>query len=293
MASPTVREALAWGTGKFREAGLDSPALDMSLILAEVLGCDRLRLYLDLDRPLAEPERRRLRALFDRRLAREPIAYILGRREFFGLPFEVTPAVLIPRPETETLVAAALQGLRARPEETPAPLLADIGTGSGAIAVATAAGFPAARWIATDTSADALEVARRNADANNVADRIEFRLGSLLDPIAEPLDALCSNPPYVDPADRPRLAPDLLDHEPAAALFSDEHGMAHLHALVETAPSRLRPGGLLLLELGEGQSLPLRMIAEATGRYASIDFIRDYAGIERVLRAILAPEGQP
>jgi release factor glutamine methyltransferase len=164
----TAREALRLGTERLQREGIESAALDMSLILAEVLGTIRLGLYLNLERPLNPAERDAARKMLARRLKREPVAYILGRREFYGLTFEVTPAVLIPRPETELLVEQAVAWIRERAESSPEPLLTDIGTGSGAIAVAVAANIPSARVYATEISEAALKVARANVEKHSL-----------------------------------------------------------------------------------------------------------------------------
>lgn len=285
---PTVRDALLAGTKHLREAGIESAALDMSLLLAEAIGCDRLGIYLNQDRPLDQIERKRLRVLFDRRLTHEPMAYILGRREFHGLSFEVNSAVLIPRPETEHLVEAAVEWINKinADREIGVPRIADIGTGSGAIAVAIAHAVENCRVIATDVSAEALAVAKRNAMRHGVADRIEFRLGSLFEPISETLDAIVSNPPYVAEIDRAMLAPDVLEYEPHGALFSGPDGLDCIRELVAQAPKHLRPGGGLWIEIGAGQSLAVQNLLEQTGAFESISFIKDYAGIERVAQAV-------
>jgi release factor glutamine methyltransferase len=281
----TAREALRLGGERLQRAGVASARLDMSLLLARALGTDRLGLYTNLDRPLTETERQRARELLARRTRREPMAYILGEKEFFGLTLEVDASVLIPRPETEFLVAAAIDWLEERRETRPAPLLADIGAGSGAIAVVVAKRCPWCRWIATDVAEEALAVTRRNAERHGVAERIECRRGTLWDPIRETVDGICSNPPYVAEADRPGLEPEVALWEPAVALFSDRDGMAHLEALAEGAAARLAPGGLLLLECGRGQAATVAALLEATGAFAAIERLPDLTGIERVVRA--------
>lgn len=292
---PTVNEALQAGTRRLRAAGIESAALDMSLLIAEAIGCDRMGIYLNYDRPLGANERKRLRTLFDRRMKREPIAYILGRREFHGLSVEVNSSVLIPRPETEHLVESAIAYLKTEmaqphatgePAQPPSAVIADIGTGSGAIAVAVAHAIPNCRIIATDVSADALELARRNAYRHAVADRIDFRLGSLFDPIHELLDAILSNPPYVAETDRATLAPDVIDYEPHGALFSGRDGLDCIRELIAQAPGHLKPGGLLLIEIGAGQSLAVESLLAQTGAFESIQFIQDYSYIPRIAKGI-------
>ncbi|MCE5228178.1 peptide chain release factor N(5)-glutamine methyltransferase [bacterium] len=289
---PTVREALQAGARKLTETGIDTAALDMSLLIAEAIGLDRMGVYLNFDRPLNQTERQKIRALFDRRMRREPIAYILGRREFHGLTFEVNPSVLIPRPETEHLVETAIDWLKEFRSGVQTsvcsgtPVIADIGVGSGAIAVSIAHAVPTCRIIATDVSPDSIEVARRNAEKHGVADRIEFGAGELFEPIHEPLDAILSNPPYVPETDRATLAPDVIDYEPHAALFSGPDGLDCIRELIAQAPRHLKPGGLLLIEIGAGQSLAVETLLAQTGSFQSIGFIPDYAGIDRVAKAI-------
>ena len=280
---PTVRLVLEQGARQLRKAGIDSEKLEMSLILAEVLGIDRARLYADPDRPLNDAQHRAACSMLERRLKREPLAYILGRREFFGLEFNITSDVLIPRPETEHLVERAIAWIQARAGVIHEPLLADIGTGSGAIAVAVAQTCPTSRWIATDLSAAALEIARANARRHGVADRIQFRRGPMLNPITERLDGLVSNPPYVPDADRETLQPEVSHWEPAEALFSGPDGLNHIRELITAAPRRLRPGGLLLIECGQGQAETIIDLLARDGRYAPGRIHPDLAGINRIV----------
>lgn len=276
----TLGKVLELGTATLRGRGFEQPALEMGLMLAEVIGGARLDVYVQHDRPLDARETARARALLARRMQHEPMAYILGRREFHGLEFEVNPHVLVPRPETEVLVEAALGWASRRDARTT---MADIGTGSGAIAVACAHAMKTMRWIATDISNEALDVARRNAQRHGVAERIDFRQGDLLAPLAEPVDAIISNPPYIDPDDAPTLAPDVRRWEPRAALFSEEYGLAHHRRLIEAAPPWLRSGGLLAMECGMGQAPRLIERAGATGAWKGMRALKDLQGIERVV----------
>lgn len=261
----------------------------MELIVAETLGLDRLGLYLNLDRPMTEEERERSRQWLARRREREPLAYILGRREFYGLTFEVSPAVLIPRPETECLVDRALAWLRAWNDETREPVAADIGTGSGAIAVATAAigkkAGRAGRWIASDICPDAIQIAQKNAEVHGVDEDIEFRLGATFEVLESSVDLICSNPPYVAEADRASLAPEVAKWEPAQALFSASDGLAHLGALIAGAAEHLNPGGTILLEIGFGQRDAVQELFEGAKDLEGIVFHRDLAGIDRIAEA--------
>jgi len=275
----TVREVVRWMTQRFTEEKLDSPRLDAELIGAHVLGCDRVGLYLAMDRPLSGTERDALRALVRRRLAREPVAYLIGRREFYGLAFTVTADVLVPRPDTETLVEAAL-GLA--PAEAPVRVL-DVGTGSGAIAVALAHTRPAWRVTATDVSPQALEVARGNARRHGTG--VELLEGSLFVPVAgRRFDLIASNPPYIPHGTA--VQPELR-HEPAGALFADDDGLALLFGLLDRAPTHLEPGGHLLLEFGERQDGPLARRARESGAWSAVAVLADLSGTPRVLHARL------
>lgn len=279
-----AREALRLGTERLQREGIESAQLDMSLILAEVIGTNRLGLYLNLDRPLSPDEREAARKMLARRLKREPIAYILGRREFYGLTFQVNPHVLIPRPETELLVERAVAWIRERAENgAEEALLADIGTGSGAIAIAAAHACPGSRWIAIDLSAEALAVARGNAARLGVAERIEYRQGSLLGPLTETLDGICANLPYVAESNRETMMHDVVGYEPHQALFSGPEGLGHIRQLIEEAPGRLKPGGLLLLECGAGQDEAIVDILTENDAFGFVRVHNDLAGIGRVI----------
>ncbi len=285
-----VRRLVEQGIARLRARGVPQPRLDVEVMLSEAGGVDRCWLYAHPEGELSEAQRDRFQAMLERRTRREPLAYILGRREFYGLDFSVTPDVMIPRPETEGLVDQALDWLRDRPRTLPGPRLADIGAGSGAIAVAAATvqlreGLEG-RWIATDVSAAALNVARANARLHGVTDRIEFRLGPFLLPIRERLDALCANPPYVPESDRRTLEPEVIDWEPEGALFSGDDGLTHLRTLILEAPERLRPGGLLLLEIGFGQAQAVEGLIGASGQFEAIATLKDLAGHPRWVRAL-------
>lgn len=258
----TVGEILPLSTRFLKERGSESPRLDAELLTADVLGVRRLDLYLAPERPLTPTETDTLRETVRRRARGEPIAYIRGRREFFGLDMAVTPAVLIPRPETETLVDATLAWLRDRGGE--APLIVDAGTGSGAIACALAANLSGARVVATDVSHEALAVAARNVAAHGLADRVRLVACNLLDGLeaGDVLDLVVSNPPYIAESERPLMDPDVLAFEPPIALFSGAEGTDATFALIEAARARLRPGGALVVEVGtpaQGERVRARM----------------------------------
>ncbi len=253
----TVLELLRWTTGHFQERGIDSARLDAELLLAHALGCDRLRLYVDYEKPVAETERARFRELVKARAGeRVPVSILLGRREFWSLSLAVSRDVLTPRPETETLVAALLD---ACPESAADFSVLDVGTGSGAIALAIAHERPNARITATDVSPAALAVARRNAEALGCADRVRLLEGSWFAPVAAELaagarfDAVVSNPPYVARRDAATLPPELR-HEPDGALFGGDDGTDGLRVLAAGVPGALVPGGFAAFELDPRQA---------------------------------------
>jgi len=261
---------------------IDSARLDAELLLGEVLGLARVQLYTNFERPLAREEVDRYRELVRRRAAREPVAYILGRREFWSLDFEIDRRVLVPRPDTELLVELAVAALQTRAGAATLHV-ADVGTGSGAVAVAIAKEVPNARVVATDKSQAALEVAPRNAVRHGVADRIEFVSGDLCAPLRgrEPFDLIVSNPPYVKADEVAALDPEIRDWEPRLALVSGADGMDATRALVESALQVLAPGGSLWVEVGS-QAGAVRECFVSNG-YADVRVHRDLAGSDRVV----------
>ncbi|HSO99392.1 MAG TPA: peptide chain release factor N(5)-glutamine methyltransferase [Solirubrobacteraceae bacterium] len=261
----TAVGGLAEATARLRAAGCDTPRLDAELLLAEVLGVDRTRLLLDGERPLEAAVRARFELLLVRREAREPVAYILGRRWFRSIELIVDPRVLIPRPETELLVEAAL-------ELTRGCSVLDIGTGSGAVALALAAERPDLRVRGVDLSPGAVEVAAANADRLRLP--VEFVAGDLLPPDCAP-DAVLANLPYV--ADRTELPPEIARYEPPEALFGGPDGLDVVRRLVAMLPESL---GFVALEVGEGQARAVAMLLEGFER---VQRLRDLAGIERVV----------
>ncbi len=236
-------------------AGVSSPEWDAERLLRHVLGWDRATLVGNPDRPIPDADAERFRALLARRAAREPLQYILGTQAFWKHEFLVTPAVLIPRPETELLVEMALDLIRGRQK----PVVVDVGTGSGCIALSIAAERPDAEVHATDISEPALEVARENARRLDLEGRVAFHHGDLLGPVADlagRVDVVVSNPPYVDPAERDALAPEVRDHEPATAIFAADP-KAYPARLASAARQALRPGGSLVVEIGIGLQAPV------------------------------------
>jgi release factor glutamine methyltransferase len=253
-------------------------ALDAEVLARKVLDCDRASLIVRLREEEPAEFSAAYAPLVERRSLREPMAYIVGEREFWGRPFAVTPGVLIPRPETELIVEESLSLFR---DKAPGVII-DVGTGSGCLAVSLAAEFPDARVVATDISMAALGVARRNAAANGVEARIDFRLADLLDTITERADLIVSNPPYVASGDAPGLVPEVREHEPHVALFAGEDGLHVYRRLFPSARPRLRAGGRLILEVGYDQDGAVIDIASVCG-WTFSHHRQDLQGITRTL----------
>lgn len=272
----TVLKIVQWTAGYFRDKGIDGGRLDAELLLADTLGLDRVGLYLNYDRPLAGAELETYRALVGRRARREPLQYIRGRAEFWSLPFAVSPAVLIPRADTEVLVEEALKGVAG-----PCRIL-DVGTGSGAIAVALAHERPDAVVEAVDLSTEALALAQGNAERNGVAERIRFRREDLRRLGGAGFDLVVSNPPYIPSADLAGLMPEVRQFEPLPALDGGADGLFAYRALAAQARGLLRPGGRLLLEVGIGQAEAVAQLLRDVG-LEEVFTRADYAGVPRVV----------
>jgi release factor glutamine methyltransferase len=278
LATWTTLSVLDWTTKRFTEAGISGARLEAQVLLAHVLGCTRTQLYTGFDKPLAEPELASYRALIKRRLAGEPVAYLVSEHEFWGLPFHVDASVLVPRPDTETVieVARALRADRAAPCR-----VLDLCTGSGAIAVALAKELPAARVIATDVSEAAVALARKNAERNGFAERIEVRAGNLWQPIAgEKFDLIASNPPYIATAVIPTLSAEVR-REPVLALDGGADGMAFYDRICAGAREHLEAGGALVVEHGFDQAEAVRTRFEAAG-LTRVTLVHDLAKNPRV-----------
>ncbi len=280
-ATVVVKEALRLGTRTLGSAGIEDAGLEAEVLLRYVLGVDRAHLYLALEQLLPNEIRTTYRGLLARRLLREPLAYIVGHKEFYGIDLYVDRRALIPRPETELLVECALDWAKRRGGETR---ISDIGTGSGAIAIALALNLPGASICASDFSEDALTVARRNCDLHGVADRVKLLRGFLMAPIAEPVDMIVANLPYVTASQIQSLSPDIRLFEPALALDGGEDGLDLIGRLVASSPSILSKGGALLLEIGQGQDEKAKRIARSVFPDAEVSLVPDFAGIMRVLR---------
>ena len=279
----TVLRMMEWSGAYLEEKGVVRGRLDAEHLLADVLGLGRLDLYLQFDRPLVAAELDRYRPLLRRRAKREPLQYILGRAAFRELDLEVDGRVLIPRPETEILLDEALEwaGVHAGAEARGL----DLGTGSGAIALSLVLEGPFDSVVATDCSQAALDVARRNAEAAGLSEKLDFRLGSFFEPVRETevFDLVVSNPPYVAEGDAPSLEPEVREWEPGDALFAGPDGLVALRAIVAGAGPRLRRGGLLALEVGLGQAGPVMAMLEDTGEYVDVRVRRDLTGRERMV----------
>jgi release factor glutamine methyltransferase len=282
----------------FTAKGLDSPRLSAEMLLSHVIGCDRLRLYTESDRPASPLERQALRDLVARALKNEPIQYLIGDAWFFGLAFTVDSRVLIPRPCTESIVERVLQHARSRPgfggSDGDALLIADVCTGSGCIAVALAKHLPHARVIATDISEDALEIARVNAERHSVNDRIDFRPGDLLAPLlAHPaagqkgaLSFLVSNPPYIPDSEwESGMGPNVRGHEPEIALRGGPDGLEFIEPLINDGPHLLRPDGLLIIEIASVSAEIVRTAAQQSPLLENVEVIADLEGHPRTLIA--------
>jgi release factor glutamine methyltransferase len=272
----TLQDKLRQARDRLMAAGIPEAdaSTDVDLYARVILGWDRARLLTEhRDAPPATLEPR-FSEWITRRERREPTAYILGGREFWRLEFLVTPAVLIPRPETEFIVEEALKVAGDRPR------LADIGTGSGCIAISLAHDIKGSRVVATDVSAEALDVARMNARRHGVADRVEFVLTSFLDGVDGPFDVITANPPYVKDGDKPALSRDVR-HEPEVALFGGTDGLRAIQATLTAARDRLAPGGWLVMEFGYGQDDAVRELAEATAGLRLERIREDLQGIPR------------
>jgi len=271
----TVRSLLAWAREWLANKGVDSPRLDAELLLAHALGCSRTRLYVDFDKPLSPEELARVKPLLQRRAQREPVAYILGVREFYGRPFRVGPGVFIPRPETELLVQAAVEALPSQAR------VLDLCAGSGAVGVSIAAELPGARVDLVEASPEAAAAARENAD-KLAPGRARVYEGDLFAALAERTryDGVVANPPYVAEGERDRLSPEIVVHEPPRALFAAEGGLAVIRRIVAEAGSWLVPGAFLGIEIDAALSGSVRDLCTQAG-FTNVRVVKDLAGLDR------------
>jgi release factor glutamine methyltransferase len=279
----TTRRLLAWTAQHLARKKVDSPRLATEMLLAHVLGVDRLKLYMDPDRPANELELATFRGLVERAVNHEPVDYLVAKSPFFSMMLTVNPDVLIPRPSTETLIEHVIQHARRTPGFN-SPTLADVGTGSGAIAIALARHIPNSRVIATDISDKALDVARENALAHGVADRIEFRQGDMLEPIAhERLRYLVSNPPYISDAEWRDVPPNVKDYEPPSALRGGADGLRYLRELIEKSRPLVDSPGQLVLEASSSQKQALLKLTASAGGWDNAHVLADHEHLPRVL----------
>lgn len=283
----TIGSILSWTQGYFTEKGIETPRLDAEVLLSHVLKKERIYLYVHFDEPLEKEELAAFRKAVAERARRVPTAYITGRREFMGLDFAVSRATLIPRPDTEILVEAALERLAkmaANANSTRALHFADIGTGTGAVALAVLHYLAKSTAETVDISSAACEVAQRNAAALALTDRITFHTGDLLAPLAgKTFDAILSNPPYIPDADIASLAPEVQRFEPHAALSGGADGLDFYRRLTKDAPAMLETGGFMALEVGIHQAKAVVALMKANPRIGRTEILRDYAGVERVV----------
>ncbi len=279
----TVKRILDWTIPHLKSHGSESPRLDAEILLAHARACPRIQLYTNYDQPLTDSQRATMRDLVKRRAAAEPVAYLVGHREFFGLDFRVTKDVLIPRPDTETLVVDAIESLKLQ----AAPRVLDVGTGSGCIAISLAVNCPNAEVTAVDFSAAALDIAKVNAETHNVADRIRWLHGDLFDPftVAEEFDLIASNPPYIATAEIETLSVDVRLHEPRLALDGGPDGLEVIRHLIAGAPQHLAAQGNLLIEISGEQADAVTQLLAANGHYDDIAVLKDLARQPRVVRA--------
>lgn len=295
----TTRRLLAWMAQTFETKGLEAPRRQAEMLLAHVIGTDRLKLYMDPDRPAAPLELDTLRGLVKRALRDEPIQYLVGEEHFFGLKFKVDRRVLIPRPSTQTIVETVLQHARKNPgagsvrdsDAGRGILIADICTGSGCIAAALAKHLPGARVVATDLSPDALEVARANIEAHGLTDRVDLLQGNLLDALRQhpvagavgSLQYLCSNPPYIPDHEWDAVDANVKDHEPTLALRGGPDGMDLVRPLIAQSPEFVAQSGLILIELAMSHADQAKALADATPGWTNTRILKDSEGLPRVL----------
>jgi release factor glutamine methyltransferase len=278
----TTLAVLDWTTQRFTDAGIAAARLEAQLLLAHVLGCSRVQLYTDFDKPLGDPELAAYRALIKRRLGGENVSYLLGEAEFWGLKLHVDEHVLVPRPDTETLIEVARQ-LR---EDRSAPCrVLDLCTGSGAIAIALAKELPGATVIATEVSSDAVAIAKKNAERNAVADRVDVRLGDLFAPVDGKFDLIVANPPYIASAVIPTLSAEVR-REPRVALDGGPDGLVFYDRICSSARGYVVPGGWLVVEHGFDQADAVRERFERAG-FTDVVLTHDLGKNPRITRGTL------
>jgi release factor glutamine methyltransferase len=284
----TTRKLLDWLRVALKDKGIDDARLCAELLVAHVIGCERLRLYMEADRPATPEELTRLRDLAKRALNHEPVQYLVGEWSFYGITLNTDKRALIPRPESQTLVDEAVAAIKTIVDR--APLVADVCTGSGCIAIAIASQAPTATVHACDVDASALALAAENIERTKLADRVTTFEGDLLAalPNGEPCDAIVANPPYIPDDEWDAVAPNVKGHEPTHALRGGADGLDLVRPLIAQAADRLRPGGLLAIEVASSRTREALAVLAADGRYTGERVVRDFAGRPRVIAATRA-----
>jgi len=282
----TCLEILNRAVEKLRSEGIDRPRTNAELLLGAVLDAKKIDLYLNRDRILTPQQVEKFNQLIQERISGKPLQYIIGSTEFFGLEFKVNQSVLIPRPETETLVEAVIEHLK----DCSQPKIIDLGTGSGAIAISLAKNLKSSFVFATDVSPDALKVAKRNAERHGVESRIEFVCGDLFDPLEgkkleKTIDCVVSNPPYVSKDEFDHLPKEVKDYEPIVALRTDEEGPSFHKKIIEGSLDFLKEGGILALEVGLGQANKVADLVRDCGDFKDTEIKKDLGGIDRIVIA--------
>ena len=288
METWTIQKLLNWITDFFTKKGVDSPRLSAELLLCHILKLERIQLYTFFDRAVSKPELDALHALVKRGGEHEPVAYLVGRCEFYSLPLTITRDCLIPRPETELLVERAVNVLRKRP--APQAVL-DLCTGSGCIAAAIAKEVPDAKIVATDICQAALSVAAKNIEAFKLAERVTLLCGDLFDPVVKGIDApafdlVVSNPPYVSDAEYDKLDKNVKDYEPKKALLAGVDGLDVYRRIIAKAGEFLKPDGVLMLEIGYAQGKAVRQLLDEAAAFRDIRIEKDLSNNDRIVTAM-------
>jgi len=302
----TIKETLSWAEEYLQSHGVPNCKTEAEYLLSHLLNCKRSGLYLKHDKSVAIDEFQRFMGWLNKRIAREPSQYIIGEQEFWGLEFKVTRDVLIPRPETEILVEEAVKTVRSQESEvrsqntkihyselrTPdSKLILDLCTGSGCIAVSLAKEIPDSQIYVVDISESALDVARENAERHSVVDKITFIQGNLFAPLrglSLKVDLIVSNPPYVSRDMMKDLQPEIRDYEPEIAVYAGDDGLDFYRRIISESPAYLTQGGHLILEIGYGQAEEIKKLIEQSNAFADISITKDFAGIDRVIKAQIA-----
>ncbi len=282
----TILSLIQWTSAYFESNGIDSPRSTAEILLAHILEISRIELYLRYDQPMVSSELARYKAFIRRRIRREPVAYIVGQKEFWSMPLKVNRQVLIPRPETECLVELALAEIPENPGTQPIWVL-ELGTGSGAIILALAKERPGHRYIALDKDLEAVMLSRQNADRNGLDASVQFLCGDWFSSIQASrvqFDLIVSNPPYIPSADIDGLQPEVAQYEPRSALDGGRDGVGCLRHIIEAAPDFLRPRGVLVLEIGYDQAESVLRIATDCKAYDGVFVEKDFSGLSRVVR---------